>query len=278
MVVDLSDATPEAVERASAELWRAGACAIQEAEGEALHTVTLLASFPTGEAARSVAASLSIGEVGVRVGVQEVTDTGWQEAWRDFIGPTPAGRNLLIAPAWRPVPVGTGRTVIEIDPGQAFGSGTHASTRLALALLEECLGGGERVLDVGCGSGILAVAAARLGAATVTALDVDAHALEMTAANAARNGVDQLVSVTDRPLAQVAGRFDLVVANVTAATQAELAVLLTERVAPGGYLLLAGLLPGQWDHLAGLYDGLAIRQTPSLDGWTGALLQRPAPA
>ena len=122
--------------------------------------------------------------------------------------------------------------MVLIDPGRAFGSGSHPSTLLALAALEALVLPGSTVLDVGCGSGVLAVAAARLGAGRVVAIDIDPAAHEATLDNAARNGVAVEVSAT--PLGEVAGRFDVVVANLLAPTLVELAAPLGERVGEQG--------------------------------------------
>jgi hypothetical protein len=203
---------PDAVELASADLWAAGATAIGETsgglsgaggvrgEGERavdvdvdVDVVTLVASFPTPGAARVVAA-----EVGGRA--VEVTDTSWRDRWKDFARPVDIGTALVVTPAWRDVAVGDGRLVVRIDPGPCFGSGSHPSTRLVLARLMAEPPVGADVLDVGCGSGILSVTAALLGAASVTAIDIDPDAVEVTGANAAANGVAERVSASDTPV------------------------------------------------------------------------------
>jgi ribosomal protein L11 methyltransferase len=250
---------PSQVELATLELWDRGATAVQE-DG-----AVLLASFPTPAAAAAVAS-----ELGATV---EQVDPRWAVAWRDHAEPVAIGDRLVVAPAWRPVPVGGGRLVLEIDPGRCFGSGSHPSTRLALTLLAEAPIP-PAVLDVGTGSGILAVAAARLGADQVSALDVDPDALVAVAANAARNGVSERVTAMTTPLEQLDLSVDLAVVNVTAAVHAELGAEVVARVRPGGRLILAGMLPGQWDHVAPSYAGAELVELRHLDGWVGATLRR----
>lgn len=262
---------PEDVDMAAAALWAEGATAVEirdEAEG-----TTLIAGYPTADAARTVARRLSGG---LDARVEAVTDTAWQDAWRAWVHPVPVGRSLMVVPSWRAVPVDSGRISLEIDPGACFGSGTHASTRVLLAWMDGHPPSGAEVLDVGTGSGILAVAAARLGARRVTAVDVDPAAVEVTAANAARNRVTDLVEVSTTPVADLAdGCADLVLVNVTAATHALLGAHCARAARPGGTVAVAGLLPGQWQHVAGAYGGLDEVEQLSLDGWEGAVLRKP---
>ncbi|HET9691633.1 MAG TPA: 50S ribosomal protein L11 methyltransferase, partial [Acidimicrobiales bacterium] len=165
LVVSLTVDTADA-DLAADRLWVAGATAV--GEEEVAGAVTLTASFPTPAAAALVAS-----EVGGRV--VEV-DPSWRHAWKVTAEPVEVG-GLVVAPAWRDVAVGDGRLVLRIDSGGVFGSGTHPSTRLLLAALDATPPLGLDVLDVGCGSGILSVAAARLGASSVVAVDVDEEAV-----------------------------------------------------------------------------------------------------
>jgi ribosomal protein L11 methylase PrmA len=299
---------PPAVEMAAADLWAAGATAVEEREGEA---VTLAASFPTPGSARAVAA-----EVGGTV--VEITDISWRDRWKDFAQPVEIGHALVVAPAWRevtvpasppgalavPAPRARWRRgpdqplIIRIDPGPCFGSGTHPSTRLVLRQLMDLAatpnslrdrpphrgfdrarsygaGGvaGWRVLDVGCGSGILSVTAALLGA-TVTAVDVDPDAVRYSESNAAANGVADLVSASTRTVEEVGDGFDLALVNVTAGVHALLGPSTAAVVRSGATLLLAGLLPGQWRHVAGAYPGTTVVDRPVLDGWEGVVLTK----
>ncbi len=250
-------------ELAAEELWDRGATAV-ELRPEGSET-TLVASFPTSSAATTVA-----GEVGGRV-VEVSPD--WAEVWRAYAEPVDVG-GLVVAPAWRDVPV-TAATVVRIDPGACFGSGTHPSTRLLLTLLAADPPVGARVADVGAGSGILAVAAAVLGAASVQAVDIDPSSAAIVRGNASHNGVAPAVRAGTGSADQVEGPVDLALVNVTAAVQVVLAPAVLAAVAPGGRILLAGLLPGQWRHVAGAYRHCEVRGTPALGGWVGADLRVP---
>jgi ribosomal protein L11 methyltransferase len=264
LLVKLVVADEEAV-LAADRLWTAGATAVEEREADpAPGSVTLLAGFPTGEAARLVADSL-------RASLVEVDDS-WRDGWKAFAAPVEVS-TLVVVPAWRSVQVGDGRLVLSIDPGGCFGSGTHATTRLLLAQLAERVTAGSAVFDVGTGSGILAVAAARLGAGRVVAVDVDPDAVRVAGSNALANGVGGRVEVSTAPASAVAGPFDLVVANLTAATLGSLSDPLIGATGPGGLLLLSGMLPGQWEHIADRFASLAVIDVPVLDGWVGAVLQ-----
>lgn len=270
VVIDVPGGS-ERVELAAADLWAAGATAVEES---GTGVVTLTASFPSPEAARTVAA-----EMGGRA--VEITDFSWRDRWKEFAEPVDIGPSLVVAPAWREVAVGAlpeaggqlGRLVVRIDPGPCFGSGTHPSTRLVLGLLADRAPLAGSALDVGCGSGILSVTAALLGA-TVTAVDVDPAAVAYTRQNAEANGVADRVRVSTDPV-EAAGRdFDLALVNVTAGVHVALGPAVTAAVRPGGTLLLAGLLPGQWRHVAEAYERAVLVDRPELDGWEGATLRR----
>jgi ribosomal protein L11 methyltransferase len=223
--------------------------------------VTLVAGFTDPADAAAAAAAVG-GEV------IEVGPGAWLDAWREFAAPVRAGR-IVVVPAWIDPPVTRpDDVVLEIDPGRVFGHGGHPTTRLLLEALEQRITGGESVLDVGTGSGVLAVAAARLGAGRVVGIDIEPECVPVTLANAERAGVHVEVSTT--PLADVEGPFDLVLANIGADVLKELAPLLTAR---GGVLLLSGLLVDRIDDVAGAYAGTAAAST--LDGWAALSIASP---
>ncbi|MGH2625876.1 MAG: 50S ribosomal protein L11 methyltransferase, partial [Anaerolineales bacterium] len=144
-------------------------------------------------------------------------DEDWAESWKRHYHPIPVGSRLLVLPSWFPVPPGD-RLILRLDPGQAFGTGTHPSTQVCLELLEEHIRPGARVVDLGCGSGILSLAAARLGAGRVLALDVDEIAVRCAAENVERNQLRQVIHVAQGSLeALQTGEWrncDLIVANI----------------------------------------------------------------
>lgn len=282
------------VDVVSGELWEAGVLGVEERVAAAGGTL-LVASFDAAADAASVAAAVGAAHRDVVVvDVVELGDDSWRDAWRRYARPARAGRRILVVPVgpvgttgFEPAAVGTlpavgddgVEIVLRIDPGRAFGSGGHATTRLALAALEQVVTPGGRVLDVGCGSGVLAVAAARLGAGMVTAVDVAPDAVEATVANAVANGVESSMAVSSTPVAEVAGAFDVVVANIGVRVLVERAADLVSRVAPGGALVLGGILAERFDEVTAAYArfGVADARIDELDGWVGLTWRPPRP-
>ena len=178
-----------------------------------------------------------------------VPDDDWVQRTRDQFQPIHIHDRLWIVPTWHD-PVDASALNIRLDPGQAFGTGAHPTTRLCLRWLVENVTAGAQVLDYGCGSGILAIAAARLGAGRTIGVDIDRAALEAAALNAARNEVT--VELRDAAR-EVPERFDLVVANILAGPLSALAPLLAASTRPGGRIALAGILTRQADAVAAVY-------------------------
>lgn len=208
--------------------------------------------------------------------VSVVDDDGtWWDAWREHAHPIEiAGGRVIVAPAWMPAPTPPpGGLVVTIDPGRTFGSGAHATTRLVLEALVRLPLAGARVLDVGCGSGVLAIVAARLGAVEVVAVDVDPACIEATVANARANGIGRRVRATVEPLGALDGAFDIVVANVLLPAFETLAPEL-RRLAMRT-LVVSGMLDGT-EHRAidAIGPGWRCAERSSDDGWTTALLVR----
>lgn len=180
----------------------------------------------------------------------------WRDSWKRYFRPRRVGRHLLVSPSWAAYRARVGDTVIEIDPGMAFGTGQHPTTTMCLRALEERLRTGDEVLDVGTGSGILAVAAAKLGASRVLALDIDPQAVKAARENAAANGVGDVVDVCEGTLPESAagGRFDVIVANISGLTIERLAAAFDSALKDGGALIVSGFLD---DAVAGLRRVLA---------------------
>jgi ribosomal protein L11 methyltransferase len=181
-------------------------------------------------------------------------EKNWANSWRRFFSPIKVGRRLWITPPWVTPPKTRRRHVITIEPGMAFGTGTHATTRGCLEFLEQLVPrfdvGELSALDVGTGSGILAIALAKLGASNVVALDNDPVALKIARANVRVNDVERKIHAARTKLEDLDERFGVVVANLTAETILDLTGPLAERVAPGGYLVLSGILDCQASDVA----------------------------
>jgi ribosomal protein L11 methyltransferase len=169
-----------------------------------------------------------------------------------------------------------GDVVIQVEAGQAFGTGSHASTRLCLELLEPLAADATRVLDVGCGTGVLGVAALLLGAGTLRAVDVDPVAVTATAAAAARNGVSAQVEVDGAPLSSIDGPHDLVLANLLAPILESLAPDLVARLAPGAHLVVGGVLDDQLDRVLAALAPLELDRVARDEDWVAAVLRRPS--
>ena len=183
-----------------------------------------------------------IGEVQTRV----VHEEDWAEAWKQHFPVLRVGRRLVVRPTWREHVAQPGDVVVSLDPGMAFGTGLHPTTRLCLAGVEQWADVGRledaRVLDVGCGSGILAVAAALLGAQSVVGIDTDPLAVKATRSNAALNGLAARIEARRGSLPMPSPeQFDLVLANLVASVLVDLAAELAEDLRPGGRLLASGI-------------------------------------
>jgi len=201
---------------------------------------------------------------------------GHLAAWQAHTRPVIVDGRLWVCFPWSEFDRDQARTVVEIDPDGAFGTGGHPTTRMLLAQLVGRIEGGESVLDVGCGSGVLAVAAALLGAASVTAVDISPAAIAATTANAVRNQVGKRVVVSGTPVAELTDRFDVIVANIHAAGLRELAPALLARMAPGGWVGLSGLSPAQVSLVAAAYRPASVIATPVLDDWAALVVVAPA--
>ncbi|HLA19781.1 MAG TPA: 50S ribosomal protein L11 methyltransferase [Dehalococcoidia bacterium] len=186
---------------------------------------------------------------------RRLREQDWRDSWKRYFRPRRIGERLLVKPSWATYEVAAGDMVIEIDPGMAFGTGQHPTTAMCLRALEESVSG-ERpdaaVLDLGTGSGILAIAAARLGAKRVLALDTDPQAVKAARQNAAANGVAGVVEVREGTLPADAGeeRFDLAVANISGLTIERLAPALAVSLRDGGTLIVSGFLEDTVDELS----------------------------
>lgn len=211
--------------------------------------LTALAEHGADPGRLVAAAARAAGMPAPEFRIGRVEDADWVRRSQSQFGPQRIGSRLWIVASWHAAPAPPALSV-RLDPGLAFGTGSHPSTRLILNFLERQIRGNERVLDYGCGSGILAIAAARLGAGRVDAVDVDAQALEVARENARLNAVALHAAL---PGQLAAGTYDLVLANILAAPLIELAPELAARTHPGGRVLLSGILSRQVKEVCAAY-------------------------
>ena len=201
----------------------------------------------------------------------EVVDAAVLDTWRTLAEPIAVDERLTILPAWREdLRSGSSGLIISIDPGAAFGMGDHPTTRLTASSLLDEMSPGDSVLDMGCGSGILAIVAARSGASAVTAVDIEGAAVSATVSNARLNGVDHLINAVHQdsvPTGQ--GGFDVICANILAPVLAMMADDLVAALAPEGRLILSGLLTGKSEGLVDQFRsrGLVTCRSADLNGW-----------
>jgi ribosomal protein L11 methyltransferase len=282
------DAGEDAAEALTNFLWEQGAVGVVQEEAPGV-PARLRAFFATsGEAAETADLNARVDAyldglraLGLAAGAQArlapVADEDWAAAWREHFRPVAVGRALLVAPPWE-TPAASERVVLVIEPGRAFGTGHHGTTAGCLELLEALVAGSRpaRALDLGTGSGILAIAAARLGVTDVLACDLDPDAVAAATANAARNGVGERVRAVLGDAATLATEpAPLVVANLLASAHRALARRYAGLVAVGGALVLGGLLDAEASVVAAAlavhgFRGEAVR---SLEGWTSLALR-----
>jgi len=219
----------------------------------------------------------TIGELRTRI----VHEEDWAEAWKAYFPVLRVGRRLVIRPTWRRHRREPADVVLALDPGMAFGTGLHPTTRLCLAALEVLADLGEvegaRVLDVGCGSGILAIAALKLGATDAYGVDTDPIAIESTLANARRNRLTRRIQARVGSLPSEQPPFDLVLANLIAGVLVPLAAALRDELRPGGTLLASGIFIDREAEVAAAFEaaGLSIRERSVEGEWVALTAVRP---
>lgn len=206
----------------------------------------------------------------------------WEWGWKQYFKPFPVGETFLIKPSWETVEDAQGRTILEIDPASSFGTGTHETTQLCMTMLEKTVKGGEKLLDMGTGSGILAIAAGMLGAQPDTIVDIDAHCLTCAQENAARNGVTigralHGDALRDCALADEIGQgYQIICANIVADIIISMAPMFWQKMVPQGTLITSGILAERADEVEkALSDaGFTIRERAICGGWAAFMAVR----
>lgn len=295
-------AHPEAIESVSELLTRytCGGVAIEEPielidEGQEYRVLTgkpvlMHAYLPIDgkeeEARQRVAEGLwhlsSLGDHFVgELSTKTVNEEDWANAWKDYFHVTHIGQRLVIRPSWREYTPKDTEVVLTLDPGMAFGTGLHPTTRMCLEQLEQKTQSGMKVLDVGTGSGILAIAAAKLGAANVYGIDNSSVAAESATQNVTMNGLSDRIQVVlgvldEAEAARMAGQYDLVVANIIAHIIGSIAPQLAQTLSPTGLLIVSGIIEARRPDAEGplLAAGLELVEQVMIDDWLALIFRK----
>ncbi len=234
---------------------------------------------PDDDAAQVVSALVGrLNGAGVRHSFAQkgVHAEDWENAWKQYYHTIEIGRRLAIVPGWEQY-TGQGRTVLKMDPGMAFGTGTHETTSLCLGVLDALVQGGERVLDIGTGSGILGIAAILLGAQDALGIDIDAMAVRTAGENAQRNGVQNSFTATVGELAQKAsGKYEIITANIVADAIIRLAPSVPPLLAGGGKFIASGIIEERCDEVEQALQraGMCVLQKLCERGWVALVCEK----
>ena len=214
------------------------------------------------------------------VETRSLVEENWEENWKQFFKPRRVGKSIVVRPTWETEELPGGAVEIVLDPGQAFGTGDHPTTRMCLELLEECMFAGYTVADIGCGSGILSVAACKLGARKVVAIDIEPLSVEVAKENAKLNRVqfEAICGEGVRALPSSAWptpdstRYDVVVSNIISATLISIARDIAQVVRTGGFWIVSGIIEANWQDVREAATGVGFQLDKELreDGWVGA--------
>ena len=222
-----------------------------------------------GEAVSFLRERLTAEKIDHSIDSSSVKEDDWLNNWRRFFKPMPVGEKLLINPSWFDDTDPDGRAVLNIDPGLAFGTGKHETTRLCMEALERHIKGGEKVLDIGCGSGILGIASVLLGADNAFGVDIDGLAVQTANENAVVNKVsDKFTAVAGDLVDKVEGKYDIVVANIVADAIIALSAQVGRFMEPGAVYIVSGIIDTRADDvIAAVQDSFEIIEENTLGGW-----------
>ncbi len=273
--------TPERAEEWIATLVEIGASGVEERDQTTFQKAArasepmLVVWIPVGEARAFLERAREAGLPPPADASRVRDEDEWRDVWKQYFAPRKVGR-FVIVPSWEKYAAGTDEIVLDMDPGRAFGTGGHPSTRLCLEAISK-LDGCERFLDVGCGSGVLAIACAKMFAeSSGIAVDVDADAVDVSRENAMRNAVIDRISVSATPVEEVHGPFDVVTANILPDVLVPLSAAIAARVGHGGTLVLSGILRELADNVEAAYVERGLRATArhDEDGWRALVMTR----
>ncbi len=275
-------ASPEEAQLLSSDAWDLGATGIEERDHTTIdrassadvfdeHTLLVIsfADFDSAEAALE-----HFSDYQPELVVLEGDD--WRDEWKKYFEPSRVSGRLCLQPPWKSWPAEDGDVVLTIDPGRAFGTGLHETTRLVLKEIEQTIEGGERVLDVGCGSGILAIAALRLGASEALCIDNDPEVIPIAKENAEINEVGDKLASAPTAIEDVTGSFDHVYANIQAHVLIPMADALRARVADDGVLVLSGVLEEYAEGVERAYQPWRCIRRHRQNEWVALVMKPPA--
>ena len=213
--------------------------------------------------------------ISTRIVCRTVDDEDWSESWKEFFWPEKISDRITVKPTWREYSARPDEIILEIDPGMAFGTGTHPTTSLCIRMIETCLQPGQSFLDIGTGSGILMIAAAKLGAATLFGVDVDEVAVDVALSNMQLNGIDPdtFQIVTGDLVDAVTRKFDLVTANILSEVIVLLLVDIKKVLKKKGVFICSGIIDKNRDKVLAKLDetGFEIRQVETKEGWVAIM-------
>jgi ribosomal protein L11 methyltransferase len=278
------DVTPEEADEIGALLFDLGAEGVEErdettlAKNAASGRITLVGAFASREDAEEAIVQLKGHDATLRARYEEVVGDAWRDAWKEHYKPYAIAEGIVVRPPWEAYDAKPGERVLELEPGRAFGTGLHETTRLVAraikahaAEIADCV-----VIDVGCGSGILALIALALGAERAIAIDNDPEAIDVTRENSERNGLQARCEASTTDVAKLETTSPLVLANIEARILIPMAKDLAARVEPGGLLLLSGILVPQKDDVRAAYPDFELLEAPVLGEWVLLALRRRA--
>lgn len=213
----------------------------------------------------------------------QVKEEDWANNWKQYFKPLKVGKKLLVKPSWEECSNTDGRVILDIDPASSFGTGQHNTTKLCLELLEESLNSGDRVLDLGCGSGILSIGAMLLGASEVTAVDIEQNAVETAIENAAKNNItkDKYMVycgdvISNKELCEkIGGGYDLITANIVADVLISMKDIFHQKLKNNGILIISGIITERKDEVvnAVVHAGFEVIDTAEGEGWAAVKLK-----
>lgn len=213
-----------------------------------------------------------------KVYVNEVNDEDWEQSWKKYYHTFKVGQHLVVKPSWETYQSAPGEVVVDIDPGMAFGTGIHASTRFCLTFIEQYIQGGETIVDAGCGSGILSIAAAKLGASKILAMDIDELAVRIARENIELNGLQDRIEVQEGDIVAtlINSSPQVILANITAEVVAHLIPVAAQVLPSGGWFFGSGIVDSRWPGVKKQLDnhGFEIQQLLTDVDWVGVAARK----